>query len=99
MQAYVDGKEIERRWVAEREEEWRSTETPNWFWNTHDYRVKPQPMKVTEEEKSYTEGRMWFKNRHTNEMLFVKPWMINKDNFYVLNFNTMQWEDWNEKEN
>ena len=70
MQAYVDGKEIERRWVAKEEDEWRSTETPNWFWNTHDYRIKPQPMKVTEEEKERME-RVWVKLKGTNCLNYV----------------------------
>ena len=97
MQAYVDGKEIERRWVAEREEEWRSVETPNWFWNTHDYRVKPKNLKVTEEEKEIINNPpiFWAKHKETGEINSHFGHAIEsfKKDHYILNPTTMEWED------
>lgn len=97
MQAYVDGKKIECRWKAEEEDEWRGSEYPLWLWDTRDYRIKPQPIKVTEEEKDYMKERLWIKNKHSGGLSFLRPWGLDKDNFYILNPDTMEWEDWSEK--
>ena len=96
MKHFEDGGEIEVIDRFDENDKWQKTSRPVWNWAHEIYRIKPQLMKATEEEKSYTKGRMWFKNRHTDEMLFVKPWMINKDHFYILNSETMEWEEWSE---
>lgn len=45
MQAYLDGKKIERRHTldAGNETMWRVYKTPDWNWNHYDYRVKQEP--------------------------------------------------------
>ena len=90
----MDGKEIERRWVAEREEEWRSVETPNWFWNTHDYRIKSQTMKVTKKEKELME-QIWVKNKKTENVYVVldKKSITDDyiDNHYFLDPDKQEW--------
>jgi len=45
MQAYLDGKKIERRHArgVGKETMWRVSKTPDWNWNHFDYRVKQEP--------------------------------------------------------
>lgn len=45
MQAYLDGKKIERRHTLDvgNETMWRVSKTPDWNWNHYDYRVKQEP--------------------------------------------------------
>ena len=38
MQAYVDGKEVELKWMSK---DWNSTDKPEWNWSAYDYRIKP----------------------------------------------------------
>ena len=38
MQAYVDGKEVEFKWMSK---DWNSTDKPEWNWSAYDYRIKP----------------------------------------------------------
>lgn len=40
MQAYVDGAEIEERWLTMQKPEWLLDPKPLWQWETHDYRIK-----------------------------------------------------------
>ena len=37
MQAYVDGKDVECKYLGG----WERIDQPNWNWNNHDYRIKP----------------------------------------------------------
>lgn len=94
MQAYVDGKKIECRWKAEEEDEWRGSEYPLWLWDTRDYRIKPQPMKVTEEEKKFME-QIWLKNKQTGHVYAVLDKKhINDDfidNHYFLDPDKQEW--------
>ena len=38
MQAFVDGKEVEFKWMSK---DWDSTDKPEWNWEHYDYRIKP----------------------------------------------------------
>ena len=38
MQAYVDGNEVEFKWMSK---DWNSTDKPEWNWSDDDYRIKP----------------------------------------------------------
>ena len=38
MQAFVDGKEVEFKWMSK---DWDSTDKPEWNWSAYDYRIKP----------------------------------------------------------
>jgi hypothetical protein len=38
MQAFVDGKEVEFKWMSK---DWNSTDIPEWNWSEYDYRIKP----------------------------------------------------------
>jgi hypothetical protein len=38
MQAYVDGKEVEFKWMSM---DWNSTDKTEWNWSAYDYRIKP----------------------------------------------------------
>ena len=38
MQAFVDGKEVEFKWMSK---DWNSTDKPEWNWSAYDYRIKP----------------------------------------------------------
>ena len=38
MQAYVDGKEVEFKWMSKG---WNSNDKPEWNWSAYDYRIKP----------------------------------------------------------
>lgn len=65
-----------------------------WNWEAYDYRIKPKSMKVTEEEKDYMAG-VWVKLKNTNSITYVKLGaVIDNKNYYVLNPDTMEWEDW-----
>ena len=45
MQAFVDGKRVERQSVITPDEGWFAVIEPAWNWNDYDYRVKPEPPK------------------------------------------------------
>ena len=100
MQAYVDGKKIECRWKAEEKDEWRGSEDPLWLWDTRDYRIKPQPMKVTEEERELIrkEPLFWAKDKETGKVnsYWGHPIGSFRIDHYILNTATMEWEDWSE---
>ena len=74
-------------------QEWEDFPNPDWNWDYHTYRIKPQLMKVTEEEMKEMQG-IWVKLKDSDGIAFVKPWTINKENYYILNSETMEWEDW-----
>ena len=99
MQAYVDGEEIENRWKGENEGDWKSTETPNWFWNTHDYRIKPQPRKVTQIQAKiiFQKQPIAMLSSRTGEISFIPRCDISyrhKKTHLFFNPETMEWEDW-----
>lgn len=43
MQAYADGKTIERRVAICENNEWEITHEPSWDWSSCEYRIKPEP--------------------------------------------------------
>ena len=98
MQAYVDGAEIEGRNKCENK--WLPATSPSWDWIVFDYRKKTQPTKVTEEEKILLKmiGKI-VKTKDTGYISLVtggNPEAL-KSNFYFLNIETQEWEDWSEK--
>jgi hypothetical protein len=38
MQAFVDGKEVEFKWMSK---DWNYNDKPEWNWSAYDYRIKP----------------------------------------------------------
>ena len=51
MQHFEDGGEIEVINPNDEKDNWEITYYPMWNWDLFEYRIKPVPMKVTEEEK------------------------------------------------
>ena len=81
-------------------QEWEDCSNPDWNWDYHTYRIKPQPMKVTEEEKILLKmiGKV-AKTKDSNYITIINngnPEAL-KNNFYFLNIETQEWEDWSEK--
>ena len=78
-------------------QEWEDCPNPDWNWDYHTYRIKPQPMKVTEEEKKII-GRslIWTKCKKTGHVDYYLTNEIDsyRNKFYILNPDTMEWEDW-----
>ena len=101
MQAYVDGKEIEVKNPDNEKDNWQITRNPVWSWARLNYRIKPQPMKVTEEEKKILSKSaiFWAKHKKTGEISSYWRHAIEtaKKDHYILNPDTMEWEDWSEK--
>ena len=80
-------------------QEWEDCPNPDWNWDYHTYRIKPQPMKVTEEEKILLKmiGKV-AKAKDSNYITIINngnPEAL-KNNFYFLNIETQEWEDWSE---
>ena len=82
-------------------QEWEDCPNPDWNWDYHTYRKKPQPMKVTEEEKEIISKPpiFWAKHKETGEINshFGHAIKSFKKDHYILNSETMEWEDWSEK--
>ena len=80
-------------------QEWEDCPNPDWNWDYHTYRIKPQPMKVTEEEKKII-GRslIWTKCKKTGHVDYYLTNEIDsyRNKFYILNSDTMEWQDWSE---
>ena len=50
MQAYVDGKKIQCKYLSEEKDCWCDCEVPLWHWYMKDYRIKPEeekPVRMT----------------------------------------------------
>lgn len=43
MQAFAEGKRIERRVISDGDKPWRAAEEPGWNWIDFDYRIAPHP--------------------------------------------------------
>ena len=79
-------------------QEWEDCSNPDWNWDYHTYRKKPQSMKVTEEEKKIINRTIyWTKYKDTGNIScrYAKT-AIEPNGEYILNPNTMEWEDWSE---
>ena len=101
MQAYVDGKTVGyMRNDGNGNLFFNESKSPAWNWFHENYIVKPQPMKVTEEEKILLKmiGKV-AKAKDSNYITIINngnPEAL-KNNFYFLNIETQEWEDWSEK--
>ena len=93
MQHYADGGEIECKWILS-EDDWRSEEQPRWYWNTHDYRIKQQAMKVTEKEKELMK-QIWVKGKKTGHVYAILDTKYITDdyieNHYFLDPDKQEW--------
>ena len=100
MQAYVDGKTVGyMRNDGNGTLFFSESKSPAWNWFHENYIVKPQPMKVTEEEKKII-GRslIWTKCKKTGHVDYYLTNEIDsyRNKFYILNSDTMEWQDWSE---
>ena len=77
-------------------QEWEDCSNPDWNWDYHTYRIKPQPMKVTEEEKKIINRTIyWTKYKDTGNISYrYAKTAIEPNDEYILNSETMEWEDW-----
>ena len=80
-------------------QEWEDWPNPDWNWDYHTYRKKPQPMKVTEEERILLQikGRI-IKAKNSNYITIVNDGDVEllRNEFYFLNKETQEWEDWSQ---
>ena len=80
-------------------QEWEDFPNPDWNWDYHTYRIKPQSMKVTEEERILLQikGRI-IKAKNSNYITIVNDGDVEllRNEFYFLNKETQEWEDWSE---
>lgn len=67
MQAYDDGKKIER--CHNNEHIWRQVEHPTWDWSDFSYRVKPEPKYMPYDDISEVEKDKWVLNKN-NKVLY-----------------------------
>jgi len=105
MQHFADGGEVEVIDHSDKNDKWQKTSCPVWNWAFENYRIKPQSMKVTEEEMEFIKAHTWIKFKSDGRIVydifkFAAPEMKKRfvNNFYVLNPDTMEWEDCNELE-
>ena len=101
MQYFEDGGEVQILvYDHGGRQEWEDFPNPDWNWDYHTYRIKPQSMKVTEEEKKII-GRslIWTKCKKTGHVDYYLTNEIDsyRNKFYILNSDTMEWQDWSEK--
>ena len=79
-------------------QEWEDFPNPDWNWDYHTYRIKPQSMKVTEEEMELMSSSriFWAKDKETGKVdcFFNRALHYFGDTHYILNPDTMEWEDW-----
>ena len=98
MQHFEDGGEVEVIARDDKDDKWQVTSNPTWNWAREDYRIKPQIMKVTEEEKEIISKPpiFWAKHKETGEINshFGHAIKSFKKDHYILNSETMEWEDW-----
>ena len=101
MQAYVDGKTVGyMRNDGNGNLFFSESKSPAWNWFHENYIVKPQSMKVTEEEKKIINRTIyWTKYKDTGNISYrYAKTAIEPNDEYILNSETMEWEDWNELE-
>ena len=71
MQAYVDGKEVEFKWMSK---DWNSTDKPEWNWSAYDYRIKP-----TETLRPWTADEVplgaWMRSKHNPQDRMLIYWV------------------------
>ena len=101
MQAYVDGKTVGyMRNDGNGTLFFSESKSPAWNWFHENYIVKPQSMKVTQEEKEIISKLpiFWAKHKETGEINSHLGHAIKsfKKDHYILNSETMEWEDWSE---
>ena len=71
MQAYVDGKEVEFKWMSK---DWNSTDKPEWNWSAYDYRIKP-----TATLRPWTADEVplgaWMRSKHNPQDRMLIHWV------------------------
>ena len=98
MQHFEDGGEVQILvHDYDGRQEWEDCPNPDWNWDYHTYRIKPQSMKVTEEEKEIISKPpiFWAKHKETGKVdcFFNRALHYFGDTHYILNPDTMEWED------
>ena len=102
MLAHAEGKEIEILvYDYNGRKEWGDCKNPDWNWDSHDYRIKPQQVSIpaTEEEISYIESvpKLIVKSKWSNEIhVLPKEHEQYKKECLIYNPDTKCWEDWGE---
>ena len=101
MQAYLDGKKIERR-MYEKNDFWEADDHPNWNWGFYYYRIKPQQASIpaTEGELKKIQNMPYIKAKSSGNIYAATSYELavaNKSNFYIFNPDTKCWEDWENK--
>ena len=100
MQYFEDGGEVQILvYDYDGRQEWEVFPNPDWNWDYHTYRKKPQPLKVTEEEKEIiSKTLIWVKSKVTGNVGYYDSVALDtcRAKFLILNSETMEWEDWNE---
>ena len=99
MQYFEDGGEVQILvYDYGGRQEWEDCSNPDWNWDYHTYRKKPQSMKVTEEEMELMSSSriFWAKDKETGKVdcFFNRALHYFGDTHYILNPDTMEWEDW-----
>ena len=104
MLAHAEGKEIEILvYDYNGRKEWGDCKNPDWNWDSHDYRIKPQQVSIpaTEEElERINRKTVWIKNKRNPDCMghVLANDKIIDENWFVFNPETKCWEDWgNEK--
>lgn len=85
MQAYVDGKKIQCKYLSEEKDCWRDCEVPLWHWYMKDYRIKPEeekPVRMTNRQFSEWcgKGNGQFKRKGGGFIFFYCSYTENEEN-------------------
>ena len=80
---------------------WKSANAPSWDWCESKYRIKPQPMKVTEEERVrlMEQQPIPILDKKLGKTYFLPRYLIDTldaNKYYILNSETTEWEEWSE---
>lgn len=71
MQAYVDGKEVEFKWMSK---DWNSTVPPEWNWSAYDYRIKPTAVLRPWTADEVPLGA-WMRSKHNPQDRMLIQWV------------------------
>ena len=102
MQAYVDGKTVGyMRNDGNGTLFFSESKSPAWNWFHENYIVKPQPMKVTEEERVrlMEQQPIPILDKKLGKTYFLPRYLIDTldaNKYYILNSETTEWEEWSE---
>ena len=114
MLAHAEGKEIEILvYDYNGRKEWGDCKNPDWNWDSHDYRIKPEQTsneeELTEQESNFINSFIWYKPNHgyltpltgLNAIHVSKLYTSDNPHFLrknlFLNPLTNKWIEWTEK--